>query len=174
MQEKCNADACLHCQVARVDFAPQHALSYNELIGLVKFNILTSDWGDEDHAESILSEKRSQWSSQMFKNIRCAVSRCSCPWEERTDALSVHGRAHGKKRQRVIKCYTVRHTASKAASLTVSLKGAVLLDSQPCEGHLCRLSCCVAGVCNIAVKELDVKETLEFLADRHLHATGSL
>ena len=56
----------------------------------------------------------------------------------------------------------------------MSLKGAVSLDSEPCEGHLCRLSCCVAGVCNIAVKELDVKETLEFLADRHLHATGRL
>ena len=82
MQQRPNAKACLHCQVVEVDFAPQHALSYNELIGLVKFNILTSDWGDEDHAESILSERRSQWSSQMFKNIRWAERLCSCPWEK--------------------------------------------------------------------------------------------
>ena len=91
-----------------------------------------------------------------------------------TDALSVHGRAHGKGRQRVDKYCTVRRTASEDSCLIVSLKGALLLDSEPCEGHLCRLSCCVAGVCNIAVKQLDVKETLEFLADRHLHATGGL
>ena len=82
MQQRPDAKACLHCQVVEVDFAPQHALSYNELIGLVKFNILTSDWGDEDHAESILSERRSQWSSQMFKNIRWAERLCSCPWEK--------------------------------------------------------------------------------------------
>ena len=87
-QQGGDADVCLHCQVVKVDFAPQHALSYNELIGLVKFNILTSDWGDEDHAESILSERRSQWSSQMFKNIRCAESLSSCPeGGGRTDAL---------------------------------------------------------------------------------------
>ncbi len=92
----------------------------------------------------------------------------------RTDALSAHGRAHGNERQRVNRYYTVRRIAFKVACLIVSLKGAVSLDSEPCEGHLCRLSCCVAGVCNIAVKELDVKETLEFLADRHLHATGRL
>ena len=94
-QQRCDADACLQCQVTKVDFAPQHALSYNELIGLVKFNILTSDWGDEDHTESILSEKRSQWSSQMFKNIRCAKSLCMCVPEGKTQRLSVHWRAHG-------------------------------------------------------------------------------
>ena len=90
MQQRCDADACLHCQVVKVDFAPQHALSYNELIGLVKFNILTSDWGDEDHTESILSEKRSQWSSQMFKNIRCAESLCLCTPGGMTGCLSMH------------------------------------------------------------------------------------
>ncbi len=56
-------------QVTRVDFAQRHAMSYNELVNLVKNNILTSDWGDEDHIESILSEK-CKWNSQMFKNIR--------------------------------------------------------------------------------------------------------
>ncbi len=32
--------------------------------------------------------------------------------------------------------------------------------------HDCRLSCCVAGNCDLAVKETDVKETLELLGER--------
>jgi len=32
--------------------------------------------------------------------------------------------------------------------------------------HECRLSCCVAGNCDLAVKETDVKETLELLGER--------
>ena len=30
----------------------------------------------------------------------------------------------------------------------------------------CRLSCCVAGNCDLAVKETDVQETLELLGER--------
>jgi len=37
---------------------------------------------------------------------------------------------------------------------------------------VCRLSCCVAGIVNVAVVEKDLKETLEFLAERHMHETG--
>ncbi len=47
-------------------------MSYNELVALIKNNILTSDWGDEDHMESILSDNKSKWNSQMFLNIRWA------------------------------------------------------------------------------------------------------
>ena len=61
-------------QVTRVDFAHRHAMSYNELVNLIKNNILTSDWGDEDHIESILSEK-CKWNAQMFKNVRWASCR---------------------------------------------------------------------------------------------------
>lgn len=65
-------------QVTGVDFAHRHAMSYNELVNLIKNNILTSDWGDEDHIESILSEK-CKWNSQMFKNIRWGDQAClSC------------------------------------------------------------------------------------------------
>ncbi len=52
-----------------MDFALKHAQGYNELVNLIKNNILTSDWGDEDHIESILSE-RCKWNAQMFRNIR--------------------------------------------------------------------------------------------------------
>ena len=68
-------------QVTRLDFAPEHAMSYNELVALIKNNILTSDWGDEDHMESILSDNKSKWNSQMFLNVRWASFHVSdsCP-----------------------------------------------------------------------------------------------
>lgn len=37
---------------------------------------------------------------------------------------------------------------------------------------VCRLSSCVAGNCNLQVKEEDLKETLELLAERLGHFTG--
>ena len=78
-------------QVTRVDFAQRHAMSYNELVNLIKNNILTSDWGDEDHIESILSE-RCKWNAQMFKNVRWASLQgfMTVPWGRlRTCCLSV-------------------------------------------------------------------------------------
>ena len=66
-------------QVTRVDFAQRHAMSYNELVNLIKNNILTSDWGDEDHIESILSE-RCKWNAQMFRNVRWASWQSLPTW----------------------------------------------------------------------------------------------
>ncbi len=53
-----------------MDFAPEHALSSNELVEVVKKNILLGDWGDEDHKESLLSSKSSKWGREMLKNVR--------------------------------------------------------------------------------------------------------
>lgn len=39
-------------------------------------------------------------------------------------------------------------------------------------GLMCRLSCCVAGNCNLTVKEEDLKETLELMSERLGHFTG--
>ena len=62
---------CIHaCQVTVLDFAPEHALSYNELIEVVKKNLLLGDWGDEDHIESLLSLRNSKWGQEMLKNVR--------------------------------------------------------------------------------------------------------
>ena len=54
-----------------LDFAPEHALSSNELVEVVKKNILLGDWGDEDHNESLLSMRNSKWGQEMLKNVRC-------------------------------------------------------------------------------------------------------
>lgn len=59
-------------QVIVVDFAAKHALSYNELIEVVKKNLLLGDWGDEDHNESLLSLRNSKWGQEMLKNVRCS------------------------------------------------------------------------------------------------------
>ncbi|KAL0035614.1 hypothetical protein WJX79_002795 [Trebouxia sp. C0005] len=50
-----------HHKVTRLDFAPEHAYSYNELIEVVKLNLLLADWNDEDHNESLLSVRNSKW-----------------------------------------------------------------------------------------------------------------
>jgi hypothetical protein len=38
-------------RVVLLDFTPTHAASYNDLVELVKRNLLTSDWCDENHVE---------------------------------------------------------------------------------------------------------------------------
>lgn len=57
-------------QVTLLDFAPEHALSSNELVEVVKKNILLGDWGDEDHNESLLSMRNSKWGQEMLRNVR--------------------------------------------------------------------------------------------------------
>ncbi|CAD7696884.1 unnamed protein product [Ostreobium quekettii] len=82
-----------------LQFAKEHAQGYNDLVEVIKRNLLLADWGEEDHIESLLSPQNSKWNRQMLKNLR--------------------------------------------------------------------LSCVVAGNCNLQVNEADLKETLELLAERH-------
>ena len=56
--------------MTRLDFAPEHAHSYNELIEVVKLNLLLADWNDEDHNESLLSVRNSKWGKEMLRNVR--------------------------------------------------------------------------------------------------------
>lgn len=53
-----------------MDFAPEHALSSNELVEVVRKNILLGDWGDEDHKESLLSKSNAKWGQEMLRNVR--------------------------------------------------------------------------------------------------------
>ena len=57
-------------QVTKLDFAPEHACSYNELIEVIKLNLLLADWNDEDHNESLLSVRNSKWGKEMLRNVR--------------------------------------------------------------------------------------------------------
>lgn len=56
--------------MTHLDFAPEHAHSYNELIEVVKLNLLLADWNDEDHNESLLSVRNSKWGKEMLRNVR--------------------------------------------------------------------------------------------------------
>ncbi len=68
-------DVCYQLvQVTRLDFAPEHAHSYNELIEVVKLNLLLADWNDEDHNESLLSARNSKWGKEMLRNVRWLFS----------------------------------------------------------------------------------------------------
>jgi hypothetical protein len=60
----------LSSQVTLVDFSREHAISYNELVEVSKKNILTSDWADENHKESMLNSNNAQFSRERLKNLR--------------------------------------------------------------------------------------------------------
>lgn len=38
----------------------------------VRRNLLTSDWWDEDHQQSLLNRSNSKWASEMMANVRLA------------------------------------------------------------------------------------------------------
>ena len=59
-------------QVTRLDFLPEHAESYNQLVEVVERNLLLADWRDENHEESMLHVKRGVWGAQMLQNLRRA------------------------------------------------------------------------------------------------------
>ncbi|XP_004308597.1 PREDICTED: F-box protein At3g54460 [Fragaria vesca subsp. vesca] len=59
-----------------LDFAEQHARSYNELVETVRRNILLADWNDPSHVESLLNPKQWKFRSTTIKNVRlsCCVA----------------------------------------------------------------------------------------------------
>ena len=67
-------------QVTVLDFSPEHAISYNLLVDIVHRNLLTSDWYDPDHHESLLNVSRnSKWAREMLENIKkscCVAGHC--------------------------------------------------------------------------------------------------
>jgi len=61
-------------QVTRLDFLPEHAASYNELVEVVERNLLLADWRDENHEESMLHVRNAVWGAQMLQNLRRAAA----------------------------------------------------------------------------------------------------
>ena len=84
-------------QVMVLDFAREHAQSYNELVEVVKRNLLLADWSeslssqtsnsgnrdffpeiskefrprfDDEHHESLLSLRNARWGAEMADNLR--------------------------------------------------------------------------------------------------------
>ena len=64
----------LYKSVTRVSFSQSHASSYSSLIDLVQFNLLTSDWFDPDHTESLMAPNQSSKSSAFLFNIALACN----------------------------------------------------------------------------------------------------
>ncbi|GMH42988.1 hypothetical protein BSKO_10910 [Bryopsis sp. KO-2023] len=62
--------------VKLLDFEPMHARSFNELVQVIKRNILLADWGEPGHTESLLNPKNSKWGREMAENLRlsCCVA----------------------------------------------------------------------------------------------------
>lgn len=69
-----------------LDFAPEHAIAYNMLVDVVHRNLLTSDWYDEDHQESLLNHARNaRWAKEMQTNIKkscCVAGHCNLEAKE--------------------------------------------------------------------------------------------
>ncbi len=57
-------------QVTLLDFSREHAESYNALVEVVRLNLLLADWHDEDHRESLLSQRNTKWAKEMLRNVR--------------------------------------------------------------------------------------------------------
>lgn len=55
-------------------FRKSHASSYNLFVDLVKFNLLTSDWFDPNHRESLLSERNHARAGQTAYNLRLSCN----------------------------------------------------------------------------------------------------
>ena len=70
----------LNLQVTFLDFSPEHAISYNLLVDIIHRNLLTSDWYDPDHEESLINvAKNSKWAREMLENIKkscCVAGHC--------------------------------------------------------------------------------------------------
>ncbi|TXG49092.1 hypothetical protein EZV62_024967 [Acer yangbiense] len=59
-----------------LNFMEEHARSYNELVVTVRRNILTADWNDPSHVESLLNPKQWKFRSTTIRNVRlsCCVA----------------------------------------------------------------------------------------------------
>ena len=53
-----------------LEFEVEHARSYNELVEVIELNLLTADWYDENHRQSLLNPSRSKWARELLQNAR--------------------------------------------------------------------------------------------------------
>lgn len=64
----------LHKKITQLDFADTHAASYSSLIDLVRFNLITSDWFDPDHKESLMSKSQASRAVSFLFNVALACN----------------------------------------------------------------------------------------------------
>ena len=66
-------------QVVRLHFTPQHARSYNELVEVVRRNLLLADFYDEGHRESLL-HKHAKRAPPVRPSSMHLVRQLQCVW----------------------------------------------------------------------------------------------
>eukprot|EP01026_Neomeris_dumetosa_P074932 TRINITY_DN7848_c0_g1_i2.p1 TRINITY_DN7848_c0_g1~~TRINITY_DN7848_c0_g1_i2.p1 ORF type:complete len:611 (-),score=61.69 TRINITY_DN7848_c0_g1_i2:538-2370(-) len=59
----------LNVDVVKIDFENKHKLSYQQLAGLIRLNLLLGDWKDPDHNESLLNPRNAKHASVLHKNV---------------------------------------------------------------------------------------------------------
>eukprot|EP00210_Caulerpa_lentillifera_P002008 g1925.t1 len=67
-------------KIVKLDFEPNHAASYNELVEVVQRNLLLADFGEEGHVESLLNRSNTKWASEMVTNVNlscCVAGNCN-------------------------------------------------------------------------------------------------
>lgn len=64
----------LRRHIVGLEFEPSHAVSYNTLVDLVRFNLLTSDWYDPDHRESLLAVSNAARATAFLFNVAQACN----------------------------------------------------------------------------------------------------
>lgn len=64
----------LQKKITQLDFTATHAASYSSLIDLVRFNLITSDWFDPDHKESLMSKSQASRATSFLFNVALACN----------------------------------------------------------------------------------------------------
>ena len=59
----------LHSEVVTLAFDAHHADSYNQLVAMLRVNLLTADWLDDNHEEALTHQGNSRRMRQFFNNL---------------------------------------------------------------------------------------------------------
>lgn len=59
----------LQCDVVKLDFDARHADSYNQLVAMLRVNLLTADWLDDNHQEALTFQGNGKRMRQFFENL---------------------------------------------------------------------------------------------------------
>lgn len=133
----------LACQVTLLNFGPEHAASYNELVEVIRRNLLLADWCDDEHKEVGGSGMRGHGAP----GVGCVLM------EHRLGTMGLHLIPP----VRTLASPRVQSIVPSVLALPNTLLLQSLLNSK--QGKWAkemlknvRLSCCVAGVLNLVVK----------------------
>ena len=145
-------------RVTLLHFGPEHAASYNALVEVIRRNLLLADWCDDAHREvrnRVLPPRILSHSARarlLSSPPLLALSPTPPLSHPRAPNLQTYTQ-HATQRN-------TTHTQQSLLNTRQSKWAKELLRNV-------QLSCCVAGVLNLVVKDEDLLETLQLLCGRH-------